>query len=205
MKQECAMNEFEAKNLDEKIGEPMRNAADQAVAASRQVQDAAVEFANSSAEALKGHASHAIDAAKDVASEAQAQVQRKITEQKGVGADYVNNLADTMRRAANQFDADIPVAGTYIRKAAVQVENAADALRKGDFNDLVQGAQRFARDQPTAFFGLAFLAGFGAVRFLKSASGGSDTDGETRSPGEQGWPEPGAAIPNTSDESRRSM
>jgi hypothetical protein len=199
------MNEFGPKDQDQTTGEPKQDVADRAMDAGRQVQEAALDLANSSAEALKGHASHMMDAAKDVASEAQEHVQRKITEQKGLGADYVDNLADTMRRAANQFDADIPVAGTYIRKAAVQVENAADALRKGDFNDLVQGAQRFARDQPTAFFGLAFLAGFGAVRFLKSASGGSDTDGETRSPGEQGWPEPGAAIPNTSDESRRSM
>jgi hypothetical protein len=199
------MNEFGPKDQDQTTGEPKQDVADRAMDAGRQVQDAALDLANSSAEALKGHASHMMDAAKDVASEAQEHVQRKITEQKGLGADYVDNLADTMRRAANQFDADIPVAGTYIRKAAVQVENAADALRKGDFNDLVQGAQRFARDQPTAFFGLAFLAGFGAVRFLKSASGGSDTDGETRSPGDQGWPEPGAAIPNTSDESRRSM
>jgi hypothetical protein len=199
------MNEFGPKDQDQTTGEPKQDVADRAMDAGRQVQDAALDLANSSAEALKGHASHMMDAAKDVASEAQEHVQRKITEQKGLGADYVDNLADTMRRAANQFDADIPVAGTYIRKAAVQVENAADALRKGNFNDLVQGAQRFARDQPTAFFGLAFLAGFGAVRFLKSASGGSDTDGETRSPGEQGWPEPGAAIPNTSDESRRSM
>ena len=195
------MNEFGAKNQDQSIGEPMRDAADQAMAAGRQVQNAAVDFANSSAEALKGHASHAMDAAKDVASEAQERVQRKITEQKGVGADYVNNLADTLRRAANQFDGDIPVAGTYIRKAAVQVENAADALRKGDFNDLVQGAKRFARDQPTAFFGLAFLAGFGAVRFLKSASGGSNVGGEARS----SWEEPRAAVPNASDERRRSM
>jgi hypothetical protein len=199
------MNEFGPKDQDQTTGEPKQDVADRAMDAGRQVQDAALDLANSSAEALKGHASHMMDAAKDVASEAQEHVQRKITEQKGLGADYVDNLADTMRRAANQFDADIPVAGTYIRKAAVQVENAADALRKGDFNDLVQGAQRFARDQPTAFFGLAFLAGFGAVRFLKSASAGSDTDGETRSPGEQGGPEPGAAIPNTSDESRRSM
>ena len=199
------MNEFGTKDQDQTTGEPKQDVADRAMDAGRQVQDAAVDLANSSAEALKGHASHVMDAAKDVASEAQEHVQRKITEQKGLGADYVDNLADTMRRAANQFDADIPLAGTYIRKAAVQVENAADALRKGDFNDLVQGAQRFARDQPTAFFGLAFLAGFGAVRFLKSASGGSDRDGETRSPGDQGWPEPGAAIPNSSDESRRSM
>ena len=195
------MNEFGAKNQDQSIGEPMGDAADQAMAAGRQVQNAAVDFANSSAEALKGHASHAMDAEKDVASEAQERVQRKITEQKGVGADYVNNLADTLRRAANQFDGDIPVAGTYIRKAAVQVENAADALRKGDFNDLVQGAKRFARDQPTAFFGLAFLAGFGAVRFLKSASGGSNVGGEARS----SWEEPRAAVPNASDERRRSM
>jgi hypothetical protein len=99
----------------------------------------------------------------------------------------------------------MPVAGTYIRKAAVQVENAADALRKGDFNDLVQGAQRFARDQPTAFFGLAFLAGFGAVRFLKSASGGADVEGETRSASDHAWEEPGAPVPKASDERRRSM
>ena len=198
------MNEFEANDEGNITGEPRREAADRAMAAGRQVQDAAVDLANSSAEALKGHAAHVIDAAKDVASEAQEQVQRKITEQKGVGADYVNNLADTMRRAANQFDADIPVAGTYIRKAAVQVENAADALRKGDFNDLVQGARRFARDQPTAFFGLAFLAGFGAVRFLKSASGGSNAGGEARSSSDS-WEEPRALAPNASDESRRSM
>ena len=41
---------------------------------------------------------------------------------------------------------------------------------KAHFGDLVQGVQSFARSQPTAFFGLAFLAGFGAVRFLKSAA-----------------------------------
>jgi len=183
----------------------MRDAVDQAVAAGRQVQNAAVDFANSSAEALTGHASQSMDAAKGVASEAQERAQRKITEQKGVGADYVDNLADMMRRAANQFDAEMTVAGSYIRKAADQVEYAADALRTGDFNDLVQGAQRFARNQPTAFFGLTFLAGFGAVRFLKSASGASDDDGETHSSREDAWAGPGAPAPNAGDENRRSM
>jgi hypothetical protein len=46
-----------------------------------------------------------------------------------------------MRLAANHFDADVPVAGTYIRKAAVQIENAADALREGNANDLIPGAR----------------------------------------------------------------
>jgi hypothetical protein len=172
------MNEFRAKEYDRTQGEPVRDVAEQAKAAGREVKNAAVDFASTSAEALKGHAWHAMDAAKDIASSAQDRLQGKIAEQKGLGADYVNNFADTMRRAANHFDADVPVAGTYIRKAALQIENAADALRDGNFNDLIQGAQRFARSQPTAFFGLALLAGFGAVRFLKSASGVSDRDSE---------------------------
>ena len=199
------MNEFEAKDQGRTPVEPVRDAADKAVAAGRQVQDAAVDLANSSAEALRGHAAHAMDAAKDVASEAQVRVQSKITEQKGVGADYVDNLADTIRRAADQFDADMPAAGSYIRKAAVQVENAAEALRTGDFNDLVQGAQRFARNQPTAFFGLALLAGFGAVRFLKSASAASDRGGEADSSSEELWPGPGAPVSDSIEENRRSM
>ena len=199
------MNEFEAKDEGQRTGEAMRDTADRAVAAGRQAQDAAVDWANSSAEALKGHAAHVMSAAKDVASEAQERVQSKIAEQKDVGADYVNSLADTMRRAANQFDADMPAAGSYIRKAAVQVESAADALRTGDFNDLVQGAQRFARNQPTAFFGLALLAGFGAVRFLKSASSASDMDREARSSSDNSWEGPGAPLPNPTDENRRSM
>ena len=92
-----------------------------------------------------------------------------------------------MRRAAGEFDADIPVAGTYIRKAAAQVENAADALRRGNLNDLVQGAQAFARNQPTAFLGLAVLAGFGAVRFLKSSSGLSHSGEQAPHAADDSW------------------
>ena len=164
------MNESGAEDYQPTRGEPLRDVAEQAKAAGRGAQDAAVDLASASAEALKGHASDAAKAAKDIASSAQDRLQDKVSEQKGRGADYVNNFADAMRQAANHFDADVPVAGTYMRKAASQIENAADALKEGNFNDLVQGAQKFARSQPTAFFGLALLAGFGAVRFLKSAS-----------------------------------
>ena len=150
--------------------EPVRDVAEQARATGREVQNAAADLANTSAEALKDHASHAVEAAKEMASSAQDRLQEKVQEQKGLGADYVNNFAGAMRQAASHFDSDAPVAGTYMRKAADQIETAADALREGNFSDLVQGAQRFARSQPTAFFGLALLAGFGAVRFLKSAS-----------------------------------
>ena len=118
-----------------------------------------------------GHASDLLDAAKDIASDAGNRLQEKVAEQKVAGADYVNNLADALRRAAGEFDNDVPIAGDYIRKAATQVANAADALKSGRLSDLVQGAQSFAKNQPTAFLGLAVLAGFGVVRFLKSSSG----------------------------------
>jgi hypothetical protein len=181
------MNEFKPNQQNQTQAPAIGDVVDKAKTASREVQSAAADFASSSAEALKDHASNAMDAAKDVAANAQDRLQSKIAEQKGIGADYVNKFADTMRRAANQFDDDAPMAGDYIRKAAVQVQNTADALREGNFNDLVQGAQRFARSQPTAFFGLALLAGFGAVRFLKSAPGLQDREREMHPIERGGW------------------
>jgi hypothetical protein len=148
--------------------------AAQAIAAGRDIQSAALNLADASAGALKDHASDLVDSAKEIASQAGDRLQKTMVEQKGAGADYVGNLAQTMRRAAGEFDADVPLAATYIRKAADQVTNAADALREGNLNDLLQGAQSFARNQPTAFLGLAVLAGFGVVRFLKSAGGEKD-------------------------------
>ena len=106
-----------------------------------------------------------LEAAKDLASTAQDRLQHKVAEQKDLGAEMMEQFCRRQARLPINFDFDVPVAGTYMRKAADQIEIAADALKKGNFSDLVQGAQRFARSQPTAFFGLALLAGFGAVRF----------------------------------------
>jgi len=147
-----------------------KNMADQARAAGRELKDKAAEAAGSSAEAIKGQASDFVEAAKDVASQASDRLKDTIDGQKNAGAQYVGSLADTMRRAAREFDRDLPVAGTYMRKAAAQVESVSDSIKNGNFNDLVRGAQDFARRQPTAFLGMAVLAGFGAVRFLKSSA-----------------------------------
>src|SRR3982075_4023579 len=142
----------------------------EAVSAGRDLKDKAIDMAGSSSEAIKGHASDFVDAAKDVASHATDKLKQTVDGQKSAGADYVGSLANTIRRAAKEFDGDLPIAGTYIRKAASQVEGVADTIRTGNFNDLVRGAQSFARRQPTAFLGMAVLAGFGVVRFLKGST-----------------------------------
>src|SRR6478736_6303029 len=148
-----------------------KSLGEQAMAAGRDLTDKAKDIAETSTDAIKGQASDLIDAAKDVASQATDKLKDAVNDRKSSGAEYVGNLANTMRRAAREFDTDLPLAGTYIRKAASQIEGVSDHIRNGNLNDVVRNAQNFARRQPTAFLGLAVLAGFGAVRFLKSSSG----------------------------------
>jgi len=144
---------------------------EQAVSTVREFKEKAADFAEASGEKLKEQASELADAAKNMASQATDKLKETVSEQKGAGAEYIGTLAETMRRAAREFDNDLPIAGRYIRKAAAQVETVSDSIKTGDFNDLIENAQTFARRQPTAFLGLAALAGFMAVRFLKSSPG----------------------------------
>jgi gas vesicle protein len=153
-----------------------KSLGEQAMSAGRDLTDKAKDMAETSTDAIKGQASDLIDAAKDVASQATDKLKDAVNDQKSSGAEYVGSLANTMRRAAREFDTDLPLAGTYIRKAASQIEGVSDHIRNGNLNDVVRNAQSFARRQPTAFLGLAVLAGFGAVRFLKSSSGDDGSD-----------------------------
>lgn len=147
----------------------LQGVRDQAAAAGREIKDKAADFAEASREKIKEQASDLADAARDAASQAADRIKDTVDEKKGAGAEYIGNLAEAMRRASREFDSDLPIAGKYIRKAANQVEGFSDSMRSGDFNDLIRSAQSFARRQPTAFLGLAALAGFAAVRFLKSS------------------------------------
>ena len=158
-----------------------KSLADQALSAKQDLTDKAKELADSSADALKAHASDFVDAAKDVASQATDKLKDAVSDRKASGAEYVGTLADIMRRAAREFDTDLPIAGTYIRKAADQVDGVSEGIRNGNLNDLVRKAQSFARRQPTAFLGIAVLAGFGVVRFLKSSAENNSQVGSSTS------------------------
>ena len=159
---------------EEKVLTSTKSLADQALSAGRDIKDKAVGLVGASSDTIKEQASDFVDSAKDVASQATDKLRQAVDVQKSAGADYVGSLAGTIRRAAREFDSDLPIAGTYIRKAASQVDSIADTIKTGNFNDLVRGAQSFARRQPTAFLGIAVLAGFGVVRFLKSSATDAD-------------------------------
>jgi len=169
----------------EKAATTPKGVTDQAISAGRDVKDKAIGLAAASSETIKNQASEFVDAAKDVASEATDKLKQTVDSQKSAGADYVGSLAGTIRRAAKEFDGDLPIAGSYIRKAASQVEGVADTIRTGNFKDLVRGAQSFARRQPTAFLGMAVLAGFGVVRFLKSSANETEVSGPHQASGDR--------------------
>lgn len=139
----------------------------------RDLKGQASELTQSATDAVKTQAGQLTEQAKEVASNAGEKLRATVTEQKAVGADYVGNVANIIRRTAYEFDGDIPQAGHYIRKAAAQLENVSDAMRNKDMSQIVGNVQDFARKQPTAFFGAAVLLGFAAVRFLKSAPAGA--------------------------------
>jgi hypothetical protein len=127
---------------------------------------AAVRHATSKA---SEHATSVADSAKDVASKASEKLLNSVAEQKAASADFVSGMAGALRRAANEFG-ELPQAAQYIRLAANQVDSVSDAFRKRDLSQLVSDVQGFARRQPTAFLGIAVLAGFAAVRFLKTST-----------------------------------
>jgi hypothetical protein len=154
-----------------------KSVADQALSAGRDLKDKATDLAGSSSDAIKNHAADLVDAAKDITSQASGKLKQTVDDQRNAGAGFIGSVADTMRRAAREFDPDLPIAGSYIRKAAAQVEGVSDSIRSGNITDLVRGAQSFARRQPAAFLGISVLAGFAVVRFLKSSADNTDTAG----------------------------
>jgi hypothetical protein len=156
---------FQGEDVKSKIAD----LADQAYAAGSKAKDAAVDAAQATIDAAKRQAAEAADTAKSIASQAGDRLQDEATGRKNQAADYVDRVAEAMRRAAHEFEPDLPIAASYIRSAAAQVESASTSMRNGNLQDLVEGAQSFARSQPTAFLGLTALAGFGLVRFLKSS------------------------------------
>jgi uncharacterized phage infection (PIP) family protein YhgE len=134
-----------------------------------QVGNAAGEVAREA----KEQAANLTDTAKGLAEKAGEKLLNTVEEQKAAGADLVSGMASAIRRAAGEFDRELPQAGQYIRMAADQIDSVSDSFRRRDVNQLVADVHGFARRQPTAVLGAAVLAGFAVVRFFKSSTAGA--------------------------------
>jgi hypothetical protein len=106
--------------------------------------------------------------ASSLASDAQQKAKGLLTMQVTAGADLAGHVAQSARCAAADLDKNAPQLAELVRGAAERVENFSRDMRHQTIEDLVRTASDFTRRQPALVFGLASLAGFLALRVLKS-------------------------------------
>jgi len=129
----------------------------------------AASDALSSASVMAGEAAtKAKQAASETVETVTGQVKELLDRQVGSGADIVGHLAGAVKRAAQELDRDVPQLAGLVRTAGYRMDGYADGLRDQSVEQLLRAASDFTRRQPALVFGLAAVAGFFALRTLKS-------------------------------------
>ena len=92
-------------------------------------------------------------------------------EQKSRAAEGLGGVASALRQTGETLrTGDQAQFGQYADREAEAVERFSDELRNKDVNELMHGAERFARREPELFLGGAMLLGLVAARFMKASS-----------------------------------
>lgn len=103
-------------------------------------------------------------------TDARETARSKFSEQQQSAARSLGDFAGALRNSAQQMESgQHRNTARFARTAADGVEQLSATLRNKDLDGMLRDAEGFARRQPAAFFGAAVLAGFLAVRFLKSS------------------------------------
>ena len=86
-------------------------------------------------------------------------------------ADKITPYAETFRRAGNHLESQgSPGGGKAVARAADQVQQVSDYLRRSDADRFLGDIESFARRRPWAAGGIGFLLGFMGARFVKASS-----------------------------------
>jgi len=130
----------------------------------------AVKDAMSTASSLADDAAGKVkQAASDTAETLTGEVKELLNRQVGGGADMLCYVPRSTRRAADDLQNDSPQVAGLARSLASQFDRYADGLRDQSIDEIWHSAADFTRRQPALVFGLAALAGFFALRTVKSS------------------------------------
>lgn len=110
--------------------------------------------------------------------EARQQAEGFAERRKHAGAEWADDLARAVHRAADELQGTSPQLARYVREGAASVHQVARAVRGRSVGGLLDDVRGMARRQPLAFFGAAALAGFALSRFLKSSAPGTQGGGQ---------------------------
>jgi hypothetical protein len=91
-------------------------------------------------------------------------------DQKAAGTERLSGFARAINAAADQLEDELPQAAGFVREAAAKVDDVSTMIRERSIEDLMHEANRVARANTVAFFGISLVAGFALARFLKSGA-----------------------------------
>jgi vacuolar-type H+-ATPase subunit H len=176
-------------------GDPLASARDDAhavlsdlsahgTAAAQDVRETVVQVTDK----VQSHGNEILEAAKEHAD-------ALATETKEAGSEQISGFAAAIRNAAKDLEGTSPEIAGHVRTAAGSIEELSTALRERSVGQLFQDVTLLARRQPTAFFGVAAIAGFAIARFAKSSGDHASVSSRApqRAPGANaapGWVQP---------------
>lgn len=95
----------------------------------------------------------------------------QLNAQKDKATDGLGSVAQAVRQTTqNLRDQQHDTVAQYVERAADQIERLSERLKNKDITEVLDDAQRLARQQPALFIGGAFALGLVGARFLKSSS-----------------------------------
>lgn len=99
------------------------------------------------------------------------QTTNQLNTQKNRATDGLGSVVHAVRGTSQKLREERhDTVARYVDQAANQIERFSNGLRQRDVGELMNDAQRFARERPALFVGSAFAAGLLGARFLKSSS-----------------------------------
>ena len=114
-------------------------------------------------------ASREVPSVAGVIDQVKQQASSRVNEQKARAAEGLGSVASAIRSASENLRTENQTLATYADKAVDQIQLFADRMRDKEPAEMVRDAERFARRNPAAFVGGAFVLGLALARFLKSS------------------------------------
>ncbi|HTV02970.1 MAG TPA: hypothetical protein VMF13_20655 [Luteitalea sp.] len=110
-----------------------------------------------------------------VMDQVKQQASTRVNEQKDRAAQGLGSVASAIRQASEHLRTENETLAAYADTAVDQIQYFADRMRDKQPAEMMQDLEQFARRNPAAFIGGAFLLGVGLARFLKSSDSLADT------------------------------
>ena len=126
--------------------------------------------------------SQAKEAVTSLSSQATTTVKDVLNQQVNAGADVASHVAESVKRAADNLDQNLPQLAGLARGAAAKLEELSAEARNKSVDELFQNGSDFARRKPALVFGAAAVFGFALFRILKA---GASNEYRTGIPGQQ--------------------